>query len=189
MAETAVMTTEQQERKAPSLSDITNNKKLAFLVAYEATGGSILAVQTATRISTANHYRWMREDPIYAEVFAQQHEKSTQILISEAIARATQGSAEPIMYQGKQVMDADGNPMYKYYKSDSLLMFLLKHRDPSFKDNFAHNIGIWSKNGQVNLHFNIPRPAGESIGKGKHKQAGEIIDVEAVEAKPSEGKK
>ncbi len=189
----AVTMQEGEERKAGSISDLVHPKKKAMLLAIEKTSGSILVAAQACKMSTASHYQWMKEDPLYAELFQEYYNRSTQTLITEAIRRATEGQQEPILYQGKQVIGENGKPLYKTFKSDNLIMFLLKQRDPTFRDNYIHNVGIWGKSGQVNLVFNIPRPAGEvmipgsnATGKKHHsdnipyvnKSEGDIIDVE-----------
>jgi len=195
IARTGAAVTMQQgeEQKRGSICDLVHPKKKAMLLSIEKTGGSILAAAGACKISTASHYQWVKEDPLYAELFQEYYNRSTQTLITEAIRRATEGQQEPILYQGKQVIGPDGKPLFKTFKSDNLIMFLLKQRDPTFRDNYIHNVGIWGKSGQVNLVFNIPRPAGESItagvdeaGKKHHsdnvhyvnKNDGDIIDVE-----------
>jgi hypothetical protein len=189
----AVTLQQGDETKTGSICDLVHPKKKAMLLSIEKTGGSILAAADACKISTASHYQWVKEDPLYAELFQEYYNRSTQTLITEAIRRATEGQQEPILYQGKQVIGPDGKPLFKTFKSDNLIMFLLKQRDPTFRDNYIHNVGIWGKAGQVNLVFNIPRPAGESItagvdeaGKKHHsdnvhyvnKNDGDIIDVE-----------
>jgi hypothetical protein len=178
IARTGAAVTMQQgeEQKRGSICDLVHPKKKAMLLSIEKTGGSILAAAGACKISTASHYQWVKEDPLYAELFQEYYNRSTQTLITEAIRRATEGQQEPILYQGKQVIGPDGKPLFKTFKSDNLIMFLLKQRDPTFRDNYIHNVGIWGKSGQVNLVFNIPRPAGESI-TGRREQ-GEVIDVE-----------
>jgi hypothetical protein len=165
-----------EEQKRGSINDLRHPKKQAMLKAIEVSGGSITAAAEAAGCSTDSHYIWLKNDPLYAELYEVYHHRSTQTLITEAIRRATEGQQEPILYQGKQVIGPDGKPLFKTFKSDNLIMFLLKQRDPTFRDNYIHNVGIWGKSGQVNLVFNIPRPAGETIN-GVTRQ-GDIIDVE-----------
>jgi hypothetical protein len=178
IARTGAAVTMQQgeEQKRGSINDLRHPKKQAMLKAIEVSGGSITAAAEAAGCSTDSHYIWLKNDPLYAELYEVYHHRSTQTLITEAIRRATEGQQEPILYQGKQVIGENGKPLYKTFKSDNLIMFLLKQRDPTFRDNYIHNVGIWGKSGQVNLVFNIPRPAGESI-TGRREQ-GEVIDVE-----------
>jgi hypothetical protein len=172
----AVTMQQGDEQKRGSINDLAHPKKAAMLHAIENAAGSITAAAEAAGVCRESHYNWVRDDPLYAELYEEYHRRSTQLLINEAIKRATEGQQEPIIYQGKQVIGPDGKPLYKSYKSDNLLMFLLKQRDPTFRDNYIHNVGIWGKSGQVNLVFNIPRPAGESINGIKGQ--GEVIDVE-----------
>lgn len=141
----------EKSTKRPSLGDVKHPKKIAFLKSLEAEGGSITAAAKAAEIARSTVYNWIEKDRTFAELYDQQLEKSTKALEAEAIRRAMKGFEEPVFYQGKQV-----STIRKY--SDNLLMFLLKRRDPAYRDNFVQNVGIWGADGNVNVQFNIPRP-------------------------------
>jgi molybdenum-dependent DNA-binding transcriptional regulator ModE len=140
----------QQDFKDP-ITLITNKKQIKFLQEIILTGGSIRKAAERAGISTSSHYDWLSKQDSYRKAFEQAFEKSTKILEAEAIRRAT-GYQKPLVYKG----EVTG---YVQEHSDNLLMFLLKKRDPSYRDNHTQQVGIWGT-GQdgVNVIFNIPRP-------------------------------
>lgn len=132
--------------------DIKNRKKRAVLQAILYTGGNLSKAIEVTGVARASHYKWMKHDPVYTAVYDKQYRRSITILETEAIRRAIDGVAEDVYHNGMVV----GSKM-KY--SDNLLMFLMKQRDPSYRDNQPQtNVGIWGSDGNVNIEFNIPRP-------------------------------
>ena len=139
------------EDREPTLRDIKHARKRAFLKAIAETGGNISASARCAGIHKDLHYYWKKKDPIYEQVYLQQHEKSTHHLEAIAIERATEGVAEPIFYQGEQVGE-------RRYYSDRLLELLLKERKPSYRENNQQNVGIFGQDGAVKVEFNIPRP-------------------------------
>jgi hypothetical protein len=130
---------------------ITNKKQISFLQEIIYTGGSIRKAAERAGISTSSHYEWLSKQDHYRKAFESAFEKSTQILEAEAIRRAT-GYEKPLVYKG----EVTG---YVQEHSDNLLMFLLKKREPSYRDNHTQQVGIWGA-GQdgVKVIFNIPRP-------------------------------
>jgi hypothetical protein len=130
---------------------LTNDRQIRFLEEIIATGGSIRKAAEQAGISTSSHYSWLTKDEEYKAAFSKAYEQSTKVLEAEAIRRAT-GYQKPLVYKG----EVTG---YVQEHSDNLLMFLLKKRDPSYRDNHTQQVGIWGT-GQdgVNVIFNIPRP-------------------------------
>lgn len=134
------------------IEDIKSPKKRKWLAALLETGGGIAKTAVLTGINHGNHYHWLRKDPVYAVVYKKVHERSIIVLEEEARRRAVEGVDEDVYFEGQKV-----GSRKKY--SDNLLMFLMKKRDPSYKDNFQSNqIGIWGGDGKVMVQFNIPRP-------------------------------
>ncbi len=133
------------------INDIPHAKKRAVLKAVYQTGGNTKEVLEKAGVPQRTHYHWIKTDPIYAEVYRKQHDRSMEVLEDECLRRAVHGIEEPVFHGGKEV-----GTRLKY--SDNLLMFLMKKRDPAYKDNFQQQVGIWSKDGNVSIEFNIPRP-------------------------------
>jgi hypothetical protein len=129
------------------------SKKPAFLAAF-ATTASITRAAAAATIDRTLHYRWLEEDAEYAAAFARAQLEAAQSLEDEAVRRAHQGLAEPIVYQGqfqyrkrlkkgtgpgtgrKAVYENYGAPLAIRKYSDQLLMFLLRgFRPAKYRDN------------------------------------------------------
>lgn len=139
------------ENELDPLATITNERQIKFLEEIIATGGSIRKAAERAGISTSSHYDWLSKQDNYKAAFELAYDRSTKTLEAEAIRRA-RGYEKPLVYKG----EVTG---YVQEHSDLLLMFLLKQRDPSYRDNHTQQIGIWgaSKEG-IKVAFNIPRP-------------------------------
>lgn len=130
---------------------LRNEKQIKFLEEIILTGGSIRKSAERAGISTSSHYDWLAKQDEYRTAFKEAYEKSIKVLEAEAIRRAT-GYEKPIVYKGEITGHVREH-------SDLLLMFLLKQRDPSYRDNFTQQLGIWGNSkDKVNVIFNIPRP-------------------------------
>jgi hypothetical protein len=75
------------------------SKKPAFLAAYVKTA-SVSKAARAAKIERSLHYRWLREDTEYAAAFATARLEAGELLEDEAVRRAYEGFAEPVVYQG-----------------------------------------------------------------------------------------
>ena len=101
----------------------------AFLKEYKQCATITHAAEIAL-IARQRHYKWIESDPAYAEAFEEAKVAATEALVKEARRRAIQGVEEPVIYQGKLSLDADGNPLVIRKHSDVLLIFLLKGMMP-----------------------------------------------------------
>jgi hypothetical protein len=127
----------------------------AFLDALRLCGN----IAEAARIAGCNrrsHYDWLRQDPTYADRFQDAEEEATDVLEMEVRRRAVDCVEEPVIYQGKvsyvqrKVVDPEtgeekwiptDEPLTVKKKSDTLLMFLLKARDPQkYRDNYGGRV-------------------------------------------------
>ncbi len=140
-----------EEGKDYNIRDISHPKKRALLNALLETGGNVTRSADAAKVDRRTHYDWLDKDPVYVQVFKKCKERAIDVLEAEAIRRAAEGVNEPVYYQGEVVGER------KVY-SDLLLMFLMKKLDPSYKDSHQQNVGIFGKEGQFKIEFNIPRP-------------------------------
>ena len=101
----------------------------ALLAAYERLG-TIMGAADEVGIARANHYEWLARDEAYADMWLEAQEASTQVLEREAITRATVGQDKGVYYQGEKVGT-------EQYKSDVLLIFMLKSRRPElYRDRY-----------------------------------------------------
>jgi hypothetical protein len=132
------------------IEKIKNTKQRSFLKHYLITGGVIARAAKLANVDRRYHYKWLAEDEVYKAGFEQAEREAIDVLEMELHRRAIDGVDKPIIYKG----EITGS--YKEY-SDILLMFLLKKKNPAYRDNFTQNIGIMGS-GKVEVEFNIPRP-------------------------------
>lgn len=97
----------------------------AFLAAYGKTCRVDLAA-TAADIARQTHYEWLKADPGYAALFEETKALARQILMDEAVSRATTGWLEPVFHNGQQCGQINK-------RSDRLLERLLEANFPEFR--------------------------------------------------------
>lgn len=102
--------------------DRNEKKRIAFLAALEA-GASVADAANAARIGVRTAYNWRAADKTFASDWERAYAQGADALHAEALRRATEGIDEPVYHQGKVVG-------YVRRRSDTLLMFLMKARDP-----------------------------------------------------------
>ncbi|WP_122040430.1 hypothetical protein [Asaia bogorensis] len=89
----------------------------------------------AAGIDRKTAYNWRHSDELFCEKWKQALEEATDLLEAEARRRAIHGYEEPVLYGGRLVCDAEGNPVTRTRYSDGLLRMLLRaHRPSSFRD-------------------------------------------------------
>ncbi|MEZ5842786.1 MAG: helix-turn-helix domain-containing protein [Hyphomicrobiaceae bacterium] len=88
-----------------------------------AAGVTVTKAAEATGVTRQTAYKWRAADAEFGERWAEAIDAGTEALVSEAHRRAVVGVPEPIFYKGAQV-----GTVQRY--SDSMLMLLLKSRDP-----------------------------------------------------------
>lgn len=105
------------------LIKIAHPQKRAYLGALAVTG-TVSAAARAANISRSNVMFWRKRDPVFAEVEKQAQEHSAELLMEEAIRRASVGTLEPVF--GPLGLNAGSGVVgHKRKYSDSLMMFLL----------------------------------------------------------------
>ena len=116
-------------------------KQHAYLCAYvEACGVPSLAWRS-TGISKSTHYRWLAEEPNYAEAFKLAQKMAVEELERIATLRAAFGTKEPHWHQNNIVG-------YKVKYSDTLMVKLLEGNMPDkYKTRVAQEIS--NKAGEV----------------------------------------
>ena len=132
--------------KSDPFGKIRHPKKRAFLAAMANTASVSRAAEIA-RMDRDNHYLWLKKDPDYAAAFEIAKMRGVDVLEAEAVRRAHEGVTKPIFHGGKRAIDVVQNPDGSIKRdetgkpigipaavreySDTLLIFLLKGRNPA----------------------------------------------------------
>ena len=102
-------------------------KQTAFLEAL-ASGAMVKDAAAAAGIPQSSVYDWRKADAAFAEQWADAYRQGTDALETEAQRRAVKGTKRPVYHLGKVVG-------YTREYSDTLLIFLMKSRDPQRFDD------------------------------------------------------
>ena len=94
----------------------------AFLAAYRQTA-SITKAAAAAKVDRGMHYRWLASSESYKKAFENAQLEAAELLEDEAVRRATEGTLEPVFYQGIKC-----GAVRRY--SDGLMQFLLRGFKP-----------------------------------------------------------
>lgn len=118
----------------------TPAKRKAFLAAL-AEGCTVTEAAQAAGFSRRTAYDWRAEDKTFRAAWRDAYEAGTGVLETQAQRRAVKGTRKPVFHMGKRCG-------YVREYSDTMLMFLLKSRDPErFCDRtrFAKIERRWAK--------------------------------------------
>lgn len=99
-----------------------------FIAEFEKHGNASKALKAAS-LARSWVYAKRREDTDFALAFDEARKCGLEVLKDEAHRRAYEGIDKPVYYQGEEVA------VLKEY-SDTLLMFLIKQHDPSYREHF-----------------------------------------------------
>jgi hypothetical protein len=88
-----------------------------------AGGATVIAAAQVANTSKTTIYQWRAAEPAFAKEWAIAWQTGGDTLEAEAQRRAVEGVQKPI-YQGGKIVG------YETHHSDTLLIFLLKARDP-----------------------------------------------------------
>lgn len=132
--------TEDKSKSAPlAFNRIKHPKQRAFLSVYAETSNIVKAARSA-QINRGTHYHWLDSDPDYARAFDMARRQSGDILESEAMRRAVEGTEEYVLHQGQPVRDPDnpGQFLKKRRYSDFLLFKMMQAAIPEkYRENFV----------------------------------------------------
>lgn len=104
-------------------------KRRKFIEAL-ASGATVSAAAKAAGVDRALVYRERKADSDFRANWDAAIEEGTDLLLGEARRRAVEGTEKPVHYKGGPVLNDDGAPLVVREYSDTLLIFLLKSRDP-----------------------------------------------------------
>ena len=102
---------------------------LSLVQVLRETGEVPLALE-ASQVPRTTAYRWKREDKEFDAAWEEARSYHTSsVLVRECIRRATVGDLVLRKHR-------DGTTTEEWRKSDLLLMFIIKARDPTYRDSF-----------------------------------------------------
>lgn len=155
--------------------ELSKKKRKTFLEILSTTGRVTEAALAVGYTSTNHLHKMRREDEEFAEQWDLAVSAAKDVLHDEALRRGFDGVAEPDYYKGEVVG-------YTLKYSDTLLMFVLKKLDPSYRDSGGA--------GGVNVNFGVAimpmqaKDVGEWENRAIEMHAGQ--EMITLEAKPRE---
>ena len=123
----------QTRKKAPIADWETRKKLVLFIKALKISGRIDLACK-ASQAARGWVYEWRDKDTDFADNWTAAKTVGKEILKDEAFRRAHDGVDEPRFHQGELC-----GYVRKY--SDTLLMFLIKQADPTYREHFQIDHG------------------------------------------------
>ena len=106
-------------------------QKRKFLEAF-ASSGIVSAAARASGVDRRTVYKWLEHDETFTLTYRQAELDACDVLVQAAVQRAVKGvQSERRSYTASGAL-IDTQIETKY--SDSLLMFLIKKRDPSYRE-------------------------------------------------------
>ncbi|MGC8517924.1 MAG: terminase [Steroidobacteraceae bacterium] len=127
---------------------ITEEATQVFLMTYARTGSVTQAAQVSG-VARSTWFEARKQSKELAAAWKEAHDIHKESLVDEAVRRAKDGWDEPVFYQGAQC-----GTVRKF--SDNLLMFLIKQRDPSYRDHSTINLNASGAVGSVRLETDDP---------------------------------
>ena len=119
--------------KPPSKRDDNNKrdakKKAAFLEAFRASMHVGRSAELAG-IARPTVYAWRKRDANFKRKWDAVEADVTEDFFHEAVRRAFTGTVKPVIHKGQIAFDREGKDLYLREWSDTLLMFIMKSRDP-----------------------------------------------------------
>ena len=113
------------------LDDRTKEQQQAdFLESFEQTANITMSCK-AVNVPRRTIYNWLTDDPEFKKNFGLSSSIGLGVLEDEAVRRAVQGVNKPVYQSGRKVG-------YVQEYSDTLMIFLLKARDPEkYRERFS----------------------------------------------------
>jgi hypothetical protein len=154
---------------------VSKKKRKIFLKVLGETGQVTKAAESAGYTTPAFLHKLRRDDEEFAEQWEDAVQTAKYMLEDEGIRRGRDGVMEAVYHKG-EIID------YKLVYSDTLLMFMLKKLDPSYRDTGRH--------GETNINFGIAVLPMTAPNEGAWEQR--ALDMHAgqtlieLEAKPVE---
>jgi len=152
-------------------NDKFNARQQAFLNALAITG-SISKSAEAAGVNRNQHRAWAKESPEFAEALVEAREVWADSLEAEAVRRAVEGTLDPIVQNGKQVIGPDGKPLFRNNKSDYLLSLLLKGHRPE-----RYNPPVQTQAIQQTMVASVNKPPGSISDLSPEQRLTKAIEI------------
>lgn len=123
-----------QTPKKREIADWETRKTLVLFIKALKISGRVDLASKASHAARGWVYEWRAKDSDFADNWEAALSIGKEILKDEAFRRAHDGVDEPRFHQGELI-----GYVRKY--SDSLLMFLIKQADPSYREHFQIDHG------------------------------------------------
>lgn len=152
------------------LSDDLRPTQINYLAAYVILGSNKYAAQVAG-LHPQTPVNWRNDDysETYLPYLKMADDMHTEYLEQEVKRRALMGTREPIVYKG----EVTG---YRRKKSDNLLMFILKGREPEkYRDNARIEV-TGEGGGPIEVEFTVPQ-----LNQEVESEDGDVIEGEVVD--------
>ena len=130
------MTTQLDTEESPFLprsTARTDEKDMRFFEGL-ASGLTVKDACAVVGYGRTSVYDWRRDDEAFAHAWHMADADSLDVFLKEVDRRGKDGVEEPVFYQGEIV-----GTIQRY--SDALLMFRVKQKDPSYRENARPLIG------------------------------------------------
>ena len=116
------------------IADWQTRKKLVQVVVQLEHHGNVTHALKKANAARGWVYRWRFKDSEFRDAFEEARGCGLEVLKDEAHRRAYEGVSQAVWYQGEMC-----GHVQKY--SDTLLMFLVKQSDPTFREHFQIDHG------------------------------------------------
>lgn len=125
-------------------ADWAKSAKLVGFILRLGQHGNVTRAIAGAKVDRGYCYDKRNTDQEFAAAWDDAKKMGLDVLKDEAWRRAHEGIERQKFYQGEPIMVGKGKKRHAYVEreySDSLLMFLIKQQDPSFREHFDVNLG------------------------------------------------
>jgi hypothetical protein len=134
----------------------TPKKEDEIIEAIVRHGGNVTRACEECLIGRTTLFEWCQADATLKGRVADAVDKGTDVLEEEARRRAFEGCIEPVFYQGKLVVDAEGKPVGVRKYSDFLMGLLLKGHRSKYRESKHEITGPGGQPLNSNVHIYLP---------------------------------
>jgi len=132
------------ERAPRPAADWAKSEKLCRFIVQLGQHGNVTRALAAAKLDRGYAYDKRNTDLEFAAAWDDAKKMGLDVLKDEAWRRAYEGLERQKFYQGVPIKVRRGGRIVPYVEreySDSLLMFLIKQHDPSYREHFDVNLG------------------------------------------------
>lgn len=119
----------------------TRLRQETFAQAYASSLCNVTLAAQRAGITPPTYYDWLKKDAAFVERMEEAERAAKDTLRNVLLQRGTEGHRSIVLHNGRQVLDAQGNPVYEYHPSNQVLMFLARAHLPEHKAlTIAHEV-------------------------------------------------